>query len=104
MGEVPVSDLPHLLEEPGFGRVGGYLGGPEDLITDDHQQRGYECQGGEQCQDYTQREDETHGAYQREAAEHQGTESDDDRYSGGYDGFARPDDGFCNSFNGNNAC
>ena len=69
------------------------VGGPEDLVLHEVEERGDEGERCDECYGYSYREDYSHGADHGEVAEGECGESDDDGYAGGEDGLSSPHDG-----------
>ena len=91
--EVPVGDVSHGLEVTllVFGAAGS--GRPEELVAEEDDEGGHEGEGGQECEDDSDGESETHDTDDLEVADHHGSESDHDCQTGGEDGFSRPHDG-----------
>ncbi len=70
------------------------VGGPEDLLTEEVDERGDEGKCCEECDEDTESKGETHGLYHLEGAKCQSGETDHDGDTGCGDGFSSPHDCF----------
>ena len=88
----------HLLEVSPLVLGSAGAGGPEELVSQKHNQRGHEGECSTEGEHNTDGKSQTEGADDLEVADDHGSESNHDGKSGGEDGLSGPDDGLFGGF------